>query len=329
MERFTKQSLFRDTMNEALIAPMVPYYVTNIDYTKEKAYDLTFEEMPAHGYWNAESMRSGLNRLYEAAETGKWYFPLYTEEEIAEDPQKKEASLVWMPSAAPKAFEKPYVMVVPGGGYVNVWNLTEGWPIAAHLNKLGYNCFVLSYRVAGPLSIQTAIDDYAKALCYIRDNAAEFGVQWDRYLTTGFSAGASLILSWAMKNKGYAVKGLPKPLVMWPVYPPVSWKLMAEQAGRDDFTVRSLGMTIGEAAVSDWNVEEHVEDFPPCYIAATAEDSLVNPEHSRILKRALDAAGIPAVLNIGPTGDHGFAEGIGTCMEGWIEKAVAFAEENY
>jgi len=36
--------------------------------------------------------------------------------------------LIRLPSDAPEADERPFILLVPGGGFVNVWNLTEGWP---------------------------------------------------------------------------------------------------------------------------------------------------------------------------------------------------------
>lgn len=70
--------------------------------------------------------------------------------------------------------------------------------------------------------------------------------------------------------------------------------------------------------------EDHVRDFPPTRIIHCADDDLVNPEHSRILKQALDAAGILSELEMDARGGHGFAEGTGTDAEGWIDRTAAF-----
>ena len=52
----------------------------------------------------------------------------------------------------------------------------------------------------------------------------------------------------------------------------------------------------------------------------------MNPENSREFKRQLDALGIPAVLEIGKKGGHGFADGTGMCMEGWPQRAIEWYE---
>ena len=61
----------------------------------------------------------------------------------------------------------------------------------------------------------------------------------------------------------------------------------------------------------------------------SAGDELVSPENSRMLAKALDQAGIPCRLEIGPTGGHGFADGTGMCMEGWPERAMDWFEQLY
>ena len=57
-----------------------------------------------------------------------------------------------------------------------------------------------------------------------------------------------------------------------------------------------------------------------------AGDELVNPEHSRMLARKLEALHIPCRLEIGPDGGHGFADGSGMCMAGWTKRAVDWYE---
>ncbi|MBQ4227918.1 MAG: dienelactone hydrolase family protein [Clostridia bacterium] len=57
-----------------------------------------------------------------------------------------------------------------------------------------------------------------------------------------------------------------------------------------------------------------------------AGDELVPAEHSKALDRALRKAGIPCRLEIGPEGGHGFADGTGMCMQGWIRRAVRWVE---
>lgn len=45
------------------------------------------------------------------------------------------------------------------------------------------------------------------------------------------------------------------------------------------------------------------------------EDEKADPEHSGLLKRALDQAGISCAMEIGSTGGYGLADGFGMCMK--------------
>jgi len=110
------------------------------------------------------------------------------------------------------------------------------------------------------------------------------------------------------------------------VYPFVSWKLSFETEGFTPEVCEYLNCSVDEAINSAYEIPEHVEDFPPCAIFLAAQDGLVPPEHSKMLARALDAAGIPCRLEIGPEGGHGFADATGMCMAGWPERAIDWYE---
>ena len=134
---------------------------------------------------------------------------------------------------------------------------------------------------------------------------------------------------------GYPAHGLPKPQAVIPVYPFVSPKLAAagEEPGTDTEEdlkddLRLYGSSLWDAIEKDYEIPEHAEGFPPCAVFLAAGDELVDPEHSKILARALEKAGIPCRLEIGPTGGHGFADGTGMCMAGWTERAVRWIETN-
>ena len=50
------------------------------------------------------------------------------------------------------------------------------------------------------------------------------------------------------------------------------------------------------------------------------------PENGQILKDAIEKADIPCVFEQGEQGEHGFGDGKGTSVEGWIDRAVKFSE---
>lgn len=297
------------------------------DLSKEEIWNQTMAQLrEAHFGGN---MLRGFKRLYRAADTGDWYFPLYNKEECAACPDKKGVNLVWFPAEDPEAENRPFILLIPGGGFVNVWNLTEGWPVADHFNEAGYHVFILTYQVTGNTRILEAeCDDIARGIGLIRKNAEHFRVDAKRYVTCGFSAGGYLTCLWSTREMGWEKYGLPRPEAMIPVYPVVSWKWMGKDLTAEDMKERAeedlrlFGMPGQDAMESAFEIPEHADCFPPCALFLAAQDELVSPENSRILKRVLDEKGIPCRLEVGPVGGHGFADGEGMCMQGWPERAA-------
>ena len=320
----TLQSLLEDP----LIAEIAPEAIRGNDLSKEEWYTWTLEEMAEKMGWN--SLERGFSRLFDIAARGPYCWPLYSEEEIAAAPERKGVSVTRFPSGDPAADGRPFILLIPGGGFVNVWNLTEGWPVAQHFNAKGYHVFILTYQVQVDASAVRAMEDAARALRLIAGNREAFRVDPDRYITCGFSAGGYITCLWNSEI-GYRGKGFAKPLACFPVYPATSYRLMRddnwlEDENPDDFARAGLGCTMDEACNSFFEIPEHVEGFPPTAIFLAAEDDLVPPDHSRLLAAALERAGIPCRLEIGPTGGHGFADGTGMCMEGWPERAIEWFE---
>ena len=88
--------------------------------------------------------------------------------------------------------------------------------------------------------------------------------------------------------------------------------------------MRLYGCPFTEAMEKAYESPEHAEGFPPCAIFVMAGDDLLG--HSKLLARTLEKLQIPCRLEIGPEGGHGFADGTGTCIAGWTERAVRWYE---
>ena len=85
----------------------------------------------------------------------------------------------------------PAILVIPGGGYGEVCEYSEGHHIALSFNKLGYHAFVLDYRVA-PNRYPAPQQDAIRAVKFIRGNADKWNVEADKIVSCGFSAGGHL-----------------------------------------------------------------------------------------------------------------------------------------
>ena len=311
-------------LSDARIAPIADEAIRNRNLKEEPLWNKTLAQIRSEIFFTSD-IGSGMERLYRAAKTGEWYYPLYSEEECAAEPARIGTNILWFPSDDPAAGERPFIFLVPGGGFVNVWNLTEGWPIAEQFNRWGYHVFILTYQVDGTEKLlKKNMGDFARALGFIRENEARFHIKGDRYITCGFSAGGYLV---CLRNTkmGYAAYGLPKPRAVFPIYPVTSLKERIRYGSSDlASAVRLYGCSLEEAAQTEFEIPEHAEGFPPCAIFLAAGDELVNPENSRLLAMALDRLHIPCMLEIGASGGHGFADGSGMCMAGWTKRAVSW-----
>lgn len=308
------------------IAEIAPDAITKWDLSKEDFYEWTIQELSEKKGWGF--LERGFRRLYEAAASGKYYYKLYSEDECSNAPAKANANMVYFPSDDKSAENRPWILLVPGGGFVNVWNLTEGWPVAQHFNEMGYHVFILTYQVCVEGAAVKALDDIARATEIIKMHHKEFHVDPEKYITCGFSAGGYIVCLWNTEI-GYSDHRVPKPQACFPVYPVTSYRIFCanEWKDKDRFARISVGCTMEEACDRCFEIPLHIEGFPPTALFAAEQDKMVDPEHSRKLARALSDAGIPCKLEIGPTGGHGFADGTGMCMEGWPQRAIEWYEQ--
>lgn len=207
-----------EILSDPRIRPIAPDAIRARNLSGEEMWHKTLEQLKKEHFGG--DLSAGFDRLFAAAESGAWYYPLYTDDECAIEEARKGVSIVWFPSSDKLADERPYILLVPGGGFVNVWNLTEGWPVAAQFNRLGYHVFILTYQVSGEKCLlDRNMCDFARALEFIRKEKSRFHVQAERYITCGFSAGGYLVSLWNTTEKGYAAFTLPKPQATFPFIP--------------------------------------------------------------------------------------------------------------
>ena len=132
------------------------------------------------------------------------------------------------------------VIICPGGAFFALSIDSEGFDVARWLTTKGITCFVLKYRLVecktddptrevmtrGPLDkvvvpvVKLALADGNAAIGYVRQHAAEFGVNPERIGIIGFSAGGTVAVSVAMN---YTAETRPNFAV--PIYPAYNWAI--------------------------------------------------------------------------------------------------------
>ena len=83
---------------------------------------------------------------------------------------------------------KGAVVLMAGGAYQFRGNYTDSLPTAAALRELGFQTFIVDYRLS-PYTQEEGALDVARAVRFVRKNAEVYGIDPDDIAVMGFSAG--------------------------------------------------------------------------------------------------------------------------------------------
>ena len=314
-----------------LIEEAGPYMIAGPGQYHDQVQDLPLREGTVLG-WNHESMIEGLEYLMDRAEQGTYLYRVYSQEVWAEEPDLRDVNIIHFPAQdREKAKKHPWIMACPGGAYINVCSISEGYPVAKRFNALGYDVFVATYRTGLHEVMPKPLDDLAECIRYVQSREAEFALgDPDRYIVCGFSAGGNLTALWGTKNHGYEAYHLPKPEALFPIYPVSDLHLFPgiDQEIIDTFLRTMFGGDTSEEKQAEYSVLAQAdEDYPPSFIACCRDDATVPCVNSEKLYERLQELGVASVLEMGERGGHGFGDGRFSDVKDWMEHAAAFAEE--
>ena len=242
---------------------------------------------------------------------------------------------------------KDSVLIVPGGGYVNLSTEREGVAIAKAYYERGLNAFVLHYSVGAQFKYPDHLIDASFAITYIKAHAEEFGIDPERIFTVGFSAGGHLSGSMAILHKNPEVlaalgieKGENKPCGSILCYPVVSAKVATHQGSFAMLAGKPFS-EITEAEADKLSLETNVdEDSAPVFIWHTSEDPGVPMLGSLRLTEAYYNIGRAVSLHVYPYGPHGIAlaneetsDGnaawIQPLAQSWVDESVSWIKTVY
>lgn len=100
---------------------------------------------------------------------------------------------------------KGAVMICPGGAFQFRSMQNEGYDIANMLTPMGYQCFIVNYRIS-PYTMRESATDLSRAIRYVRAHAADYRIKAENIALVGFSAGGILngevLLNWRDKANG-------------------------------------------------------------------------------------------------------------------------------
>lgn len=197
---------------------------------------------------------------------------------------------------------KGAVLICAGGAFQFRSDRNEGSPVAEELSKLGYQSFVVDYRLR-PYTQEEGALDLARAVRFVRAHADEYGIDPGDIAVMGFSAGGILAGEMLLNFDG-SVNGT----ALDSNYVPDELDKVSADAAADGM----IYSFYGRLSVASRDVEKFkASDLPPTYFCYGTRDPFVGEFEACI--EALQEAGVTVEVNVLDGRPHGYGY-----TEGWI-----------
>ena len=212
-----------------------------------------------------------------------------------------------------KSEPAPTVIYIHGGGWVGGSKEASVLRIAPYL-EMGFNVVNVEYRLGRIARAPAAVEDCRCALRWVMRNAESYGIDADRLVVTGRSAGGHLSLTTAMLpvSAGFDAECIsdadPKVAAVINYYGITDVAdLMAGEPNEKSYTVSWLGSQGDRKEIADSvSPIRHVrKDVPPILTIHGDADTIVPYSHATDLHERLEHAGVTNELLTIPGGGHG------------------------
>jgi len=209
--------------------------------------------------------------------------------------------------------QTPGILWIHGGGYVTGMAGMIYMSRAIDLvKKYGAVVVTPEYRLAGKAPYPAALEDCYAALCYLKDNADTLGCNRNRLMVGGESAGGGLTAALCMYARD---RGEVNIAFQMPLYPMIddrdtessrdnhgiSWNTKRNHAAWKLYLRDITGEIPSYAAPAR---ETDYRDLPPAYTFVGEQEAFYCETLTYIQR--LQEAGIPAHVDVYPTGFHAF-----------------------
>ncbi|MCR5417082.1 MAG: alpha/beta hydrolase [Pseudobutyrivibrio sp.] len=327
--------LFADGAGEAVRTILVVYLILTFAFTLYSVLRMYFIEKMSN------DVKGGKLRVKKLKADGRFtQIPVYSIEEMKADKKKNDVRLMYFPSDNPTS--KRFVVILPGGGYAHLCTKQEGYPLAAALNRMGVNAFILEYRTGISCTAFGPMEDLGKALQLIEKNQEKWNITMEGYALMGFSAGGNLAGIFASHKFGYMDYQLPKPATIILGYPWTCvndwlhhpyWNIWIGILGvwlsnRGSFHMFGLSHIRRGRELLD--VQKYIEeDYPPTFMYSGSWDVLVPASrHADVFDSCLKKHNIKHIYEKHFGVPHGIGLGRHTKADGWLNRAVEFWYSN-
>ena len=207
----------------------------------------------------------------------------------------------------------PLIMWIHGGGWKE---LNRTWNLALPMLEKGYAVATVDYRYCDEGQFPTQMLDLKDALLFLKKHAKQYGYNGGKIVVSGDSAGAHLGTligvsegnqDWENTDGDYSVQAVID------MCGPTNLQMTFQgKEGEIDSSVSELlgvsvnsKMALGRAAAASPLTYINGNE-PPFLILHGSVDPVVSAEHSRLLRNALEKAGVPVMMYLIPGAFHAF-----------------------
>ena len=213
-----------------------------------------------------------------------------------------------------------FAFIVSGGGFRCIDTAHEGIAIGKELYNLGYDVFLLTYRLGKDAKLNNTTKDINNAVSYICKNKKQLSVNSSDFLLIGGSAGAYVAASYCSNNRGYNNYHNPKPKCLCLLYPIIDFHVP-----ENNIKEIVIGDRPSNYLINKYSVINHIrQTFPPTFIVHCKDDDCVPYSQSVALFNELKENKIPSKLLLCETGKHGWGIGKKLEPEIWFESFLDF-----
>lgn len=198
---------------------------------------------------------------------------------------------------------KGAVLICAGGAFQFRSDEAEGYSVADTLSKMGYQSFVVDYRIR-PYTQEEGALDLARAVRFVRAHATEYGIYENDIAVMGFSAGGILCGEMLLNYDG-----LMNGTVLDSDYVPDALDLVSADAS----AVGMIYSFYGRLSVASTDAKKFAaSNLPPAYFCYGTRDPFAN-QFAKCVE-ALQSVSIPTEVNVLQDMPHGYGS-----TGGWMK----------
>ena len=215
----------------------------------------------------------------------------------------------------------PYALVIHGGSWIG-GQRTDMAPLCEALAKRGIAAVTIDYRLAPANKWPAMLEDCEVAYSFLSSKASLYGLNKDRVVAVGASAGGHLAMLMAFKDteEGAQKEGVPKHLKFRGIlnlFGPTQLNEDFPADLQDAVSKTVLGRPFSQAsdiAAGMSPVNFVTRDSPPVFTIHGESDPLVPVMQAKRLDKALTAVGVTSVLRLIPGMGHELKIGLPACL---------------